>query len=332
MTGADPLLLALVVAGFALLLRVWSLRRTGRERTDLAEPSLLAQFARLPAHELAWVRGGLLALGVAALALASTSASTDTTRDETEGAETILVLDASNSMLVEDVEPNRLVAQRRLARELANQLPGRVGVVYFAGRAYVLSPLTTDFSAVQMFVEGVRPAAVGRGGSSLAIGITQALDLLSGGEEGARKAIVLFSDGEETVGQPLQDALDRARDDGVSVHALGIGTTEGGQIPLTRDASLDPSTALGRRRGPAFLQGPDGQPVVSRLEAGNLRTIASETGGRYVSGTDVGVRRLRTELGQASVGETATGNPLVSLLLISAFVSLWVEAFVLPRG
>jgi Ca-activated chloride channel family protein len=332
MIASDPLLLALVAGGLALLLRAWSLRRTGRERADLAEPGLLAQFARLPTNELAWVRGGLLALGVAALALASTSASTDTTREETEGAETILVLDASNSMLVEDVEPNRLEVQRRLARELASQLPGRVGVVYFAGRAYVLSPLTTDFSAVQMFVEGVRPASVGRGGSSLAIGITQALDLLSGGEEDARKAVVLFSDGEETVGQPLQDALDRARDEGVSVYAIGIGTVQGGQIPLTRDASLDPSTALGRRRGPAFLQGPDGQPVVSRLEAGNLRTIASETSGRYLPGVESSVRRLRSELGQAGVGETASGNPLVSLLLITAFVSLWVEAFVLPRG
>jgi Ca-activated chloride channel family protein len=332
MIGSDPLLLALVAGGIALALRAWSLRRADRERTDLAEPGLLAQFARLPTRELAWVRGGLLALGVGALALASTSASTDSAREDPGGAETILVLDASNSMLVEDVDPNRLEVQRRLARILANQLPGRVGVVYFAGRAYVLSPLTTDVSAVQMFVEGVRPAAVGRGGSSLAIGVTQALDLLSGGEEDARKAIVLFSDGEETVGQPLEDALGRARDEGVPVYAIGIGTVQGGQIPLTRDASLDPSTALGRRRGPSFLQGPDGQPVVSRLEAGNLRTIAGETRGRYLPGTEASLRRLRGDLGTAGTGETATGNPLVSLLLITAFVSLWAEAFLLPRG
>lgn len=332
MIGSDPILLALVAGGLALALRAWSLRRAGRERADLAEPRLLEQFARLPADELAWVRGGLLALGVGALALASTSASADTRREDPEGAETILVLDASNSMLVEDVEPNRLGVQRRLARQLANQLPGRIGVVYFAGRAYVLSPLTTDLSAVQMFVQGVRPAAVGRGGSSLAVGLTQALDLLSGGEEGARKAIVLFSDGEETVGQPLQDALGRARDEGVSVYTIGIGTVAGGQIPLTRDASLDPATALGRRRGPAFLQGPDGRPVVSRLEAVNLRTIATETNGRYLPGIDASLRRLRTELGQAGAGDAASGNPLVSLLLITAFVSLWVEAFLLPRG
>ena len=78
MNGSDPLFLALVVVGLALSLRAWSLRRTARERAHLAEPGLLAQFARLPMGELAWVRGGLLALGVAALALASTSASTVT--------------------------------------------------------------------------------------------------------------------------------------------------------------------------------------------------------------------------------------------------------------
>jgi hypothetical protein len=129
MIGSDPLLLALVAGGIALALRAWSLRRADRERTDLAEPGLLAQFARLPTRELAWVRGGLLALGVGALAQASTSASTDSAREDPGGAETILVLDASNSMLVEDVDPNRLEVQRRLARILANQLPGRVGVV-----------------------------------------------------------------------------------------------------------------------------------------------------------------------------------------------------------
>ncbi len=332
MPVSDTVLLTLVAVGGALALRLWSIRRSDRERAHLIEPGLLAQFARLPASELGWVRAGLLILGVAALAFASGSSSSDLKRESVEGAETILVLDASNSMLVEDVNPNRLTVQRSLARALANRVPGRIGVVYFAGRAYVLSPLTTDFSAVQMFVEGVRPAAVGRGGSSLAAGLTQALDLLSGGEDDARKAIVLFSDGEETVEQPLQDALDRALENGVTVYAVGIGTVNGGQIPLTRDASLDPATALNRRRGPTFLQDSDGRAVISRLEADNLRTIASQTNGRYLPGIDASLGRLANELGEPGMGDAGSGNPLVSLLLLTAFVSLWIEAFLFPRG
>ncbi len=328
----DTLTFALVLVVLAVLLRLAAARRSEAARRELADEGLLRQFARTPALGAGWLRLGLLGLGAAAIALATGSASSEARRTGSEGGETILVLDASNSMLAEDVEPNRLEVQRRLAASLANRLPGKVGVVYFAGRGYVLSPLTTDLGAVQMFVEGVRPAAVGRGGSSIAAGLTQALDLLAGGEEEARKAIVLFSDGEETVGQSVQDALDRARDSGVRIYTVGVGTTAGAQIPLTRDASLDPATALRRRRGPAFLEGPDGRLVVSKLEAATLREIAGETGGSYSSAADQGVAPLERELGDPQTASSADRNLLVSLLLLVGFASLWGEAFLFPRG
>jgi Ca-activated chloride channel family protein len=205
-------------------------------------------------------------------------------------------------------------------------------VVYFAGRAYVLSPLTTDLNAVRMFVEGVRPAAVGLGGSSLSSGLTQALDLLAGGEDDVRQAIVLFSDGEETVEQPLGDALTRARDAGVVIHAVGLGTAEGAPIPLTRDASLDPATALRRRRGTAYLEGPDGQVVITRLEAGTLRELAGSTGGRYVEGAD-GLSALERQLAEGSDAPIpASGDGALGFLLVLAFASLWGEGFLFPRG
>ncbi|MGH7542031.1 MAG: vWA domain-containing protein, partial [Gemmatimonadota bacterium] len=303
-----------------------------RERGRLADEGLLAQFVRLPGPGARWVRLGLLAAGAGALVLATAYGSLDTRRADPEGAETVLVLDASNSMLVEDVEPSRLERERALAAELAGRIPGRVGVVYFAGRAYVLSPLTTDRNAVRMFVEGVRPAAVGRGGSSPAAGLIQAIDLLARGDERARKAIVLFSDGEATVEQPVEDALERARDAGVRVHVVGLGTAEGGPIPLTRDASLDPATALRRSGGPSLLEGPDGTVVVSRLEEGTLRRISRATNGRYVEGDADGLRRVASELGEADAALPASGSPVASALLLLAFVSLWGEAFLIPRG
>jgi len=178
----------------------------------------------------------------------------------------------------------------------------------------------------------VRPAAVGLGGSSLASGLTQSLDLLSGGEADARKAIVLFSDGEETVEQPVEDALERAREAGVVVHAVGLGTVAGGPIPLTRDASLDPATALRRRRGTAYLEGPDGQVVITRLEAGTLQDIATATGGRYVEGAS-GLSALDRELSEGSEAPLpASGDGAVGFLLVLAFASLWGEGFLFPRG
>jgi len=327
---------AFLVAGLAALvavaLRLSGSRRSGRGRKALADERLLARYVRLPRVSIPTARLVLLGLGVWALALASRSGGAEARRTDPEGVETILLLDASNSMLAEDLEPNRLAVQRELAGQLATRLAGRIGVVYFAGRAYVLSPLTTDVSAVEMFVEGVRPAAVGLGGSSLAAGLTQALDLLTGGEDNARKNIVLFSDGEETAGQPIQDAVDRARGAGVVVHAVGLGTDRGGQIPLTRDASVDPSTALRRRGGTAYLQGPDGETVVTRLEEGVLRDIAAATGGRYVNGS-AGVGAVLREVTDADANPLPAGSDAaIGFLLLLAFVSLWGEGFLFPRG
>lgn len=325
-------LIALALAALAVFLRLSAAGRAGRSRDELADRALLSRYVRLPAAAVLPARLVLLGLGVWALALASRAGGAETRRTDPEGVETILLLDASNSMLAEDLEPDRLTIQRELATRLATQVAGRIGVVYFAGRAYVLSPLTTDVNAVQMFVEGVRPAAVGLGGSSLASGLTQAIDLLAGGEDDARKAIVLFSDGEETAGQPVQDAVDRAREAGIRVHAVGLGTSAGGQIPLTRDASLDPSTALRRRRGTAYLQGPDGETVITRLHEQVLQDIAAATGGRYVNGGS-GLGAIEREISDGDAGPLdSAGDAAVALLLVVAFASLWGEGFLFPRG
>ena len=215
-----PLPIALLLGAVAVGLRLLASRRSGADREKLAEISLLERYVRLPAHALPPVRLALLGAGVVAIALASGSGGTEARRLDEGGAETILVLDASNSMLAGDVEPSRLEVQRQLAARLATRTQGRMGVVYFAGRAYVLSPLTTDMSAIEMLAEGVRPAAVGLGGSSLASGLTQAIDLLAGGEEGARKSIVVLSDGEETAGAPLGEAIGRGPGSG-DRHSLG---------------------------------------------------------------------------------------------------------------
>ena len=325
-------LIALALAALAIGLRALASGRSTGERAQWAERSLIERFTRLPATSVPLVRAILLGVGVASIALASRSDGAEARRTDPEGSETILLLDASNSMLAADMEPSRLQAQRDLAARLATRTEGRLGVVYFAGRAYVLSPLTTDISAVEMLVEGVRPAAVGLGGSSIASGLTQSIDLLAGGDDAARKTIVLFSDGEETSGQPLSDALDRARDAGIVVHTIGFGTEAGGQIPLTRDASLDPATAARRRGGNAVLQDADGNPVVTRLEEASLREIASATGGRYVRASD-GASAIERRLASRSddpVG--ATNDVWVGALLLLAFVSLWGEGFVFPRG
>jgi Ca-activated chloride channel family protein len=329
------LAIAFVAAALTFALRALSVRRAKRERDRLADVAILRQFVRIPSARWAWVRACLTAAGVGLLAGVAAGAggkAPEPEEPDEEGAETVLVLDASNSMLAEDVEPSRLQVQRELARQLAVRLPGNIAVVYFAGRGYVLSPLTSDLSAVRMFVDAVRPASVGRGGSSLAAGLTQALDLLAGGVDEARKTIVLFSDGEETVEQSTGEAIERARDAGIEVHVIGIGTLEGGPIPLSRDASVDPATSFERRRGESFLRGPDGEVVVTQLEAATLESIAAATGGVYLPADGESIARVVERVSETAAPGEETGQGLIGIMLLLGFGLLWGEAFLFMRG
>lgn len=339
-SAVPPVWAGVAVGLAALLLRGVALRRGRRDRDRLIEGPLLRRLLPMPPPAQGPLGAILFAAGVGAIAAAAAgTGAAGPNRGDLGGPETVLVLDASNSMLVEDVRPSRLARQRELAQDLASRLTGPVAVVYFAGRGYVLSPLTLDRGAVSMYVEAVRPANVGWGGSALAAGLSQALGVLAGGDPDARRAVVLFSDGEETAGQGLDDALELAVRAGVRVHAVGIGTPEGGQIPLGPDAAFSPALpsdlpagAPELERG-GYLRGPDGEVVVSRLEEGVLRQIAEATGGMYLPDSTDGLADVAARL-MASAGPTGGSGPgggAGGWLLLAGFCLLWTEAFLFRR-
>jgi len=337
----------LVGAGVALLgflLRALGLRRSRVERSGVVEGDLLKRLVSMPPPIQGPVRIALFAvgLGIVAAVWAGAGRGGDTGRGESGVEETVLTLDASNSMLARDVAPSRLDLQRTLATELVQRLGGSIGVVYFAGEGYVLSPLTPDRGAVLMQVDAVAPSRVGRGGSSLVDGLVQAIDLLAGGDPSAySRAVVLFSDGEETADGALDAVLERAVRSEVTVHAVGVGTPEGGRIPLGSgdallplpmgtarpDTASDPSTAPD---GP-WLTGPEGDVVVTALQEERLRTIADATGGLYVPATPGGIARLGERLAGVSGPGEGRGSA-ASLLLFAAFGLLWAEAFLFRSG
>ena len=314
----------------AVALRLLAMRRGSGPSLRPGDPELTERFVRLPAVWLPRARTALLATGVGLAALAASWGSRQVDTPVLDELEIMIVLDASNSMLAEDAPPSRLQAQRELAANLARRLASRTGVVYFAGRAYTLSPLTGDKRAVDLLIREVRPSAVGLGGSSIAAGLSLALDVLAGGEEGSRKAIVLFSDGEATVEAPLDDAAERARRANIAVHAVGIGTEQGGNIPMTREALIPPSAGSLRSSAGVLLRSRDGQPVVTRLEEEPLRRIALMTGGAYANFRD-GTDQIERELASAR-GAAPAGRAGVMALLLLAFLCLWAEGFALPRG
>lgn len=274
---ADPFLLHLTVLFpallFAALLLWWRRRREVAEA--LGDRALVRRLAGTELRRFPLGRAALLLpagalLGVAAAGPRWGALDVDAARG---GGDVVLVLDASNSMLVEDVRPSRLERERALARALVERLGGsRVGLVAFGGSGIPLSPLTADASALLLYLDALSPEIVNQSGTSLDSALRQALALLGGMGEGATGgSIVLVTDGEALEPpEMLSVSIDYAKRLGVPVHTVGIGTAAGGRVP-----DVDPGTGV--RRG--FKRETDGATAVSRLDAETLRRIAEETGG-----------------------------------------------------
>ena len=275
--NTDFLVLAAVLP-ILVGLAVWLYyRRRKRVAAALGDSKLLARLgggdlSRFPTVRLLLLTLAALALGLAAAEPRWGMRDLET---RTQSRSIVFALDISKSMNARDVLPNRLERERVLARRILRELASdRIGLVVFAGRAYILSPLTTDHGALQLYVDALDPEMVSQGGSSLASALSQAVDLArgpTGRTSGA--AVVVVSDGEalEEEGSIAQ-AIRQANRYGVVVHTVGIGTEEGARIP-----EVDPRT----RQVVGYKTDPYGEVVVTRLDEKNLASIASQSGGKY---------------------------------------------------
>ncbi|MFQ5702757.1 MAG: VWA domain-containing protein [Gemmatimonadales bacterium] len=199
------------------------------------------------------------------------------TRVETvkgEGQDIIVALDVSKSMLAEDVAPNRLEKAKHAVSSMISKLDGdRIGLVAFAGEAFVQSPLTLDYGAAEMFLHAMEPDLIPVPGTDLGDALEKSLEAF-GDEGGKHEVVILITDGEDHIGN-IKRPLERAMDDGVIIYTVGIGSPEGVPIP-----DID---SLGVRHG--FKKDEKGEVVLSRLDETTLREIAQKTGGRYFRAT-----------------------------------------------
>jgi Ca-activated chloride channel family protein len=290
---AHPELLHLIpllpaVVGLAMLLYA---RRRRQAAEALGEAGLVrrlsaADLTAAPNRRILMVTVAALMLGIA---LVGPLWGVEPQPGAAGQADVVLVLDASNSMLVRDVSPDRLAWEKRAVRDLLGRLDGdRVALTIFTGRGYMVSPLTTDFGALQLYLDGLSPTLVSQGGTSLADAIESSMALLQD-TRGDRPSgsLVLLTDGDDLEG--ADDAIRAANDArraGVPVSAIGFGTPQGGPIP-------DLDVATGRQVG--WKHEPTGEIAVSKLGASLLGEIASRTGGVYVSGESAaGMARIAT--------------------------------------
>lgn len=260
------------------LLRWRAHRLSARGVPGLVSPRLAPSLVR-GAHEgLRWTRFLLLLTGLAAFitALARPQFGSEPVQAQSRSRDLFIAVDTSRSMLALDLEPNRLARARLAIRELIDFMPeDRVGLVAFAGNAFLLAPLTLDHPAVIEALEQMEPGLVPRGGTNLAAPLNVALEQLkrSGGD---RAALVIFSDGEDHEGQgDLALALKQAKADGLMVFCVGVGTESGAIIPDTDDEG---NTVQGQ-----FVKDDKGTVVRSRLQGTTLQEISAATGGLYVN-------------------------------------------------
>ena len=187
----------------------------------------------------------------------------------------IFLLDVSNSMNAQDVAPNRLDEAKNIIISTMNKMKNdKVGIVVFAGEATSIMPLTTDFSAVEIYLGGVETNIVKTQGTDFLKGMQTTADKFKNIPKGARK-VILLSDGEDNEGNE-KSAIKLAKKEGISVTTVGIGSEEGAPIP---------EYVFGQLMG--YKTDLQGQTVISKRENMALKNIASETEGTYVDGNNL---------------------------------------------
>lgn len=266
------------VAAFVVLLVALE-RRGGSVLEGLVGAPLQARLVQRPGSLRRGLRIGLLGLaaGCAVLALMRPQWGMRVVSASRAGAEIMIALDVSRSMLAEDVAPNRLERAKAEIVDLLSYMNGdEVGLIAFAGRASVLSPLTPDFGFLRLVLEDMGPGSVTRGGTKLAEPIRKAVKGF-GAPKGASRAILLITDGEDHDSFAL-DAAKEAAEAGIKIIAIGFGDESGSEIRVS-----DPRT--GAR---TLLRDGDGSPIRTRLDGALLRELALTTEGAYVpAGTGV---------------------------------------------
>jgi Ca-activated chloride channel family protein len=202
-----------------------------------------------------------------------------------QGVEVIIALDVSNSMLSEDIQPDRLTrAKQAISRLVDNLENDKIGLIVFAGDAYTQIPVTTDYVSAKMFLSTISPEMVPKQGTAIGAAISLGIRSFSPGE-GKSKAMIIITDGENHEDNPAAAAEDAAKA-GIVIHTIGIGSTGGVPVPIT---------ANGKRE---YLKDVDGNTVISKLDEEILKKIAMSTGGNYVraSNTNIGLDQIFSDI------------------------------------
>jgi Ca-activated chloride channel family protein len=270
--GASEWFLALLTIPFLVAIFVRAEGRAALRLRKFVSERLLPDLARTVDRRRRNVRFALVILGLALAITALAKPRLGYTYEDAKrkGLDLILAADTSRSMLSNDVLPNRLQRVKLAMQDLINELQGdRVGLVAFAGRAFLQAPLTIDYDAAVEAINDLDTNTIPEGGTNISEAVDLAVRTFGKSAIGNR-AVIIFTDGEELSGDALKTAK-AAADAGVRIFTIGVGTPEGSLIPIS-----------GEGGGTAFVKDSKGQVVKSRLDEKRLKEIAESTGGFYL--------------------------------------------------
>ncbi len=308
-----------------LLLQIWK-KRTQKKFADL---SLLKRLTPDKSDFKSSLKLllFLLALSSLILGLVNPKIGTKLETVKREGVDIVFAIDVSKSMLAEDIAPNRLEKAKRLVSEIINQLASdRIGIIAYAGQAYPQLPITTDYGAAKMFLQGMNTDMLTSQGTA----IDAAIDLAAtyyDDEEQTNRVLFIISDGEDHSEGNATDAVETAVDAGIRIFTIGVGKSKGAPIPIKRNGVVE-----------SLKKDSQGEVVITKLNEGVLEDIAKEGNGEYIDGsnTEAAVEYIKEQLNQMDKKEFeakqfAEYKDQFQWFLGAGLLFLFLDIFVLDR-
>jgi len=266
--------LLLIIPILVLIFLLYQLWKTKKQKR-FAEAKLLSKLSPEKSVLKLVLKLVVLLLGISALilALANPRIGTKIETIKREGIDIVFAIDVSKSMLAEDVAPNRLEKSKQVVSQIINTLGAdRVGIVAYAGSAFPVLPITTDYSAAKMFLQQMNTDMLSSQGTAISEAILLSSTYFD--DANTNKLLVLLSDGEDHE-QNIADALLKAKENNLKILTIGVGTEKGDRIPIKIGGVTH-----------GFLRDRNNDEVITLLDTQILREIARESGGSYVSGNN----------------------------------------------
>ena len=239
-----------------------------------------------------------------------------------KSSDIIIALDISQSMLAEDVSPNRMERAKRFVNQLIHSLKGeRIGLIFFAGSSYLQMPLSHDYATAEVYIKSASPKQAGTQGTVIAEAIDQA-EKVFGSSELSQKAMIIISDGENHESEAIEMAA-QARQEGTFIYTLGIGSSEGAFIPVVE------------RGKKIYKRDKTGNPVKSVINTKLLQEIADAGGGKFymIDQTMSAIAKLKSEISKLEKRDVEARsftdyNSYFQYFLLIAIISLIIEFFI----